>query len=197
MVCPRRAKVVRGAHLRYLMELFLRQLGSQSPSVLIKSLRLPSGGDSNDIVLHQPSEECNGHGSMVRLRYADQGLPQRPLSAPEGGCQSFERSNLNTFLTHPRDVLVCALKIRMVFDLVDGRQLNCSFERCFNIGTLVIAHANRLYLTRMLHLFHWLPRALEVRLGLGEERDVNQVPPRAVSKLSSPCYRNQSAYKSK
>jgi hypothetical protein len=163
------------------------QLGFQSLSILIKSLWLCSGGDRNNIVLHQPSEEYNDLGGIMRLRYTGQGLPQRPVRTPEGGCLSLERSNLNAILTHPWNIIVCALEICMIFDLIDDRRLRCSFERRFDIGAHEITHANRLRFTRLLHLFHRLPRALEVRIGIGEEGDVNQVPPCSVSKLSSPC----------
>lgn len=76
----------------------------------------------------------------MRLRYAGQGLPQPSLRAPEDGCQSLERCDLNAFLSYPRDVLAFRMKVRIMFNLVDDRQHGRSVKMCFDIGSLVITH---------------------------------------------------------
>lgn len=173
-----------GAYLGNLVELLLRQLGFHSLKILIESFWLRSSSDSNNSILHQPRQEYNSLGGTMRLRYAGRRPLQRPLWTPKGGRQSLERSNLDAFLMNPWYVLVCALKVRMVFNLIDDGPLNCSSERGFDIRALVIANTNRLCFALFLHPFHCFPRALKVRLGFSKERGVDQVPIYAISTLS-------------
>lgn len=70
----------------------------------------------------------------MRLRYAGQGLPQPPLRAPEDGCQSLERCDLNAFLTYPWDILAFPLKLLIMFNLVDDRQHGRPVKCCFDIS---------------------------------------------------------------
>jgi hypothetical protein len=171
---PKGPEMLLIARLRNIFHLPRRQLKRDCPQVVAQSLLLRAGSNGHDILINAPSQRNLTLANVVLLRQrANKGINWTPL-CPRNSCQGPISCNGDVVLLL-EGYEIPVLQVRMKLDLVNRRGDLSRLQSSLQMFLQIIRHPNALRLSRSLHILHGLPRTLQITVGLGEERSMDEI----------------------